>query len=307
MKSQIAMGLLWISTALFAGCGFGIRGTQGIPIADNEPVNIVETARADGRFNTLLTALVATGLTETVAQGNFTVFAPTDDAFNALPAGVLNNLLANPAALANILLYHVVAGTVDASQVVASKSLKTANQSRFTVTVSGSGVRINSSNVLITDVRASNGIIHVIDRVLTPPQNLIDTATAAGNFTILLSAINALGLREVLANYPGITVFAPTDQAFGNLPAGTLNALLAEPGLVQLRRIILYHLIGSEVLAENIQNATSRRTLNDLSLLFNVSSAGVLINNTVQVTTANLFLANGGTIHVINNVLLPNP
>ena len=134
-------------------------------------VDIVDTASAAGSFKTLLEAATAAGLVETLkGEGPFTVFAPTDAAFAALPAGTLEGLLADPEALKNILLYHVVAGSVDAATVVGLTSATAVNGDTITITVKDGSVYLNDTvKVVTTDIMASNGIIHVIDAVLLPP------------------------------------------------------------------------------------------------------------------------------------------
>jgi uncharacterized surface protein with fasciclin (FAS1) repeats len=132
-------------------------------------VDIVATAQAAGQFNTLLTAVEAAGLTTTLrSSGPFTVFAPTDAAFAAVPQATLNALLGDPAALAAVLGYHVVPGSVEASQVVTLTSAPTVNGKPLPITVANGVVRVDGVRVVMTDVRASNGIIHVIDAVLIP-------------------------------------------------------------------------------------------------------------------------------------------
>lgn len=132
---------------------------------------IVEIAVNDGRFTTLVTALQAADLVETLSsEGPFTVFAPTDDAFAALPEGTLDTLLADPAALSEVLLYHVVAGDVRAADVVTLDTADTALGAPVDVTVDNGTVKINDAQVIITDIVGSNGVIHVIDAVLLPPQ-----------------------------------------------------------------------------------------------------------------------------------------
>jgi uncharacterized surface protein with fasciclin (FAS1) repeats len=132
--------------------------------------NLVETAVAAGDFTTLATALEAAGLVDTLSTGGpYTVFAPTDAAFEALPPGTLDELLADPEALREVLLYHVVEGEVPASEVVTLSSATTLNGADVTITVDGETVKVNDATVTQTDVTASNGVIHVIDRVLIPP------------------------------------------------------------------------------------------------------------------------------------------
>ncbi len=132
------------------------------------PLNIVETAVAAGDFSTLVTAVQAAGLETTLATGGpFTLFAPTDAAFDALPAGTVDALLQDPDALADILLYHVVAGEVLAADVVNLTSATTLQGGSITIDATD-GVQINGANVIQTDIIALNGVIHVIDAVLIP-------------------------------------------------------------------------------------------------------------------------------------------
>jgi uncharacterized surface protein with fasciclin (FAS1) repeats len=133
--------------------------------------DIVETATEAGSFKTLLTAATAAGLVETLqGEGPFTVFAPTDDAFAALPEGTLDSLLADPEALKKILLYHVVSGQVTADQVVGLTSADSVEGSPIAIAVKDGAVYLNdSAKVTATDILASNGVIHVIDQVILPP------------------------------------------------------------------------------------------------------------------------------------------
>ena len=133
--------------------------------------DIVATATAAGSFGTLLTAATAAGLVETLqGAGPFTVFAPTDEAFAALPAGTLDSLLADPEALKKVLLYHVVSGKVTSDQVVELTSADSVEGSPIAISVKDGKVYLNDSAQVVTaDVEASNGVIHVIDQVLLPP------------------------------------------------------------------------------------------------------------------------------------------
>jgi transforming growth factor-beta-induced protein len=134
-------------------------------------VDIVDTAVSDGQFKTLVAAVKAAGLVETLkGDGPFTVFAPTDAAFAKLPSGTVEFLLKpeNKAELTNILTYHVVPGKMMAADVVKKKTIKTLQGKRVKVKVEGEKVMINNANVLKTDIETSNGVIHVIDTVLIP-------------------------------------------------------------------------------------------------------------------------------------------
>lgn len=131
------------------------------------PHNIVETAREAGTFQTLLTAVDAAGLGDTLADGGpFTVFAPTDDAFVALPRETVQGLLADPAALVRVLTYHVVPG-ITSAQITHDSEQKTIEGGVLKLAVNG-GVTVNDATVIQADVEAENGVIHVIDQVLIP-------------------------------------------------------------------------------------------------------------------------------------------
>ncbi len=139
--------------------------------AGPELTNIVQTAISAGSFETLVAAVDAAGVGPTLAnEGPFTVFAPTDDAFAKLPASALNALLLNTEALTEVLFYHVLVGELPAADVVDLTAATTYQGADLTIDVSSSGVKINDANVIQTDIKASNGIIHVIDAVLIPPQ-----------------------------------------------------------------------------------------------------------------------------------------
>ena len=141
----------------------------GPAFAESHSMSILDTAAAAGNFTTLIAAVEAAGLTETLSgEGPFTMFAPTDEAFAALPAGTVEALLADPAALAAILTYHVVAGKVMSTDLTNGMMAATVNGAEVTITTEG-GVMVNDATVTTADIEASNGVIHVIDKVIMPP------------------------------------------------------------------------------------------------------------------------------------------
>jgi uncharacterized surface protein with fasciclin (FAS1) repeats len=159
VKSLIASGIV---------LGLAVPARAGM-----EKKDIVDTAVAAGSFTTLAKALGAAGLVETLkGPGPFTVFAPTDAAFAKLPAGTLEKLLADKAELTKVLTYHVVAGNVQAADVVKLKSAKTVEGQDVKITVKGKSVMVNNAHVVKTDIEASNGVIHVIDTVILPPAKM---------------------------------------------------------------------------------------------------------------------------------------
>jgi uncharacterized surface protein with fasciclin (FAS1) repeats len=265
-----------------------------------ESKDLVDTAASAGKFNTLIKAAKAAGLVETLrSDGPLTVFAPTDDAFARLPAATLTSLLKNREQLKAVLLYHVVPGRVTASDVVKLSSAKTVLGQSVSVDTSH-GVRINNASVVKTDIEASNGVIHVINRVLMPDNDLIETARAAGAFTTLLTAIEAADLTDALRGEGPFTVFAPTDEAFAKLPEGTVEALLKDTG--KLKSILLYHVVAGEVLAADAAKLDSAKTLQGQTVRIRTSSP-IRVDD-AKVIKTDVRAANG-VIHVIDAVLLP--
>jgi transforming growth factor-beta-induced protein len=277
------------------------------PTEEPQPQSIVDIAVADGRFETLVAALQAAGLAETLAgEGPFTVFAPTDDAFAKLPEGTVEALLEDIPALTDILLYHVVEGEVLAEDVVALEAAQTLLGEEVAIRVEGESVYINDAQVVITDIMADNGVIHVIDTVLLPAEEeplgrIVDIAVADGRFETLVAALQAAQLVDTLAGEGPFTVFAPTDDAFAKLPEGTVEGLLAD--IPALTDILLYHVVEGEVLAESVVELNDAKTLNGRYVDIRVEDGMVYINDAQVIITD--IMADNGVIHVIDTVLLP--
>ena len=162
----LSLGLILGSTALAGGAGTpAVKPPAGAAACPT----ITQIVASDPQFSTLLTAVQAAGLADTLSSGSYTVFAPTNAAFAKVPSDTLSNLLNDPAMLRAVLLYHVVPGRVSAKQVMSLKSAKTANGANVSVSVMGGKVMINTAMVIKADVCASNGLVHVIDSVLLPP------------------------------------------------------------------------------------------------------------------------------------------
>lgn len=269
-----------------------------------EGKTIVDVAVQDGRFTTLVAALKAAKLDATLmSPGPFTVFAPTDEAFAKLPAGTVEALLKDIPTLTKILLYHVVPGKVTASDVVKVTSAATVNGLPVLVKVSGRSVKINDANVIIADVPASNGIIHVVDSVLLPPSgDIVETAAANGNFKTLLAAATAAGLVDTLKSPGPFTLFAPTDAAFAKLPAGTVESLLKD--LPALRSILTYHVVAGRVFAGDVVKLRSAPSVQGSPIAIDVSGGSVKLNGSATVIITDILTTNG-VIHVIDTVILP--
>jgi transforming growth factor-beta-induced protein len=331
MKPLFAVSLLLIASLVLAACAPQTAAPAPTPVvAEPTPapalpetaetatrLDIVDAALADGRFTTLAAALSAAGLVDTLkGEGPFTVFAPTDEAFAALPAGTVEALLMDIPALTDILLYHVVAGAVPAAQVVEldGQEVETIQGSTVSIAVRGGSVYLNeTTQVIITDIETSNGIIHVIDAVLLPESgeagaplmNIVETAVADGRFTTLAAALGAAGLVETLESAGPFTVFAPTDEAFAALPAGTVEALLAD--IPALTDILLYHVVSGEVLAADVVSLDGQEVETALagsSIRIGLDMGSVVLNDSARVIITDIQTSNG-IIHVIDAVLLP--
>ena len=270
------------------------------------PNDIPRTAQCTGIHNSLVAGVIQAELLETL-QGNgpFTVFAPTDQAFT--DAGIDLASLDTPegkAILSDILLYHVVAGNVPSSAVTECMSADAVNGQPLSFTVNG-GVMVNGANVTLADVDTSNGVIHVIDKVLTPtdtPNDIPRTAQCTGVHNSLVAGVIQAELLPTLQGDGPFTVFAPTDQAFtdAGIDLATLDTV---EGKATLTDILLYHVIAGEVPAANVTECLSATAVNGNPLSFTVGTNGVMVND-ANVTATDVSTSNG-IIHVIDKVLSP--
>lgn len=305
--------LLAVSTvALLAACG----GDDDEPRVQTK--NIVETASADPQFSILVEAVGAAGLAETLSgPGPFTVFAPTNDAFAALlgELGVTKaQLLADKALLTAVLTYHVLAAKVEAADVPLGKAVKTVQGGVFKVDSVGGELLITdgrnrTSKITATDVTASNGVIHVVDRVILPAnKTLVETAQSLPQFSILVDAVVAAGLADALNGDGPLTVFAPTDDAFAALLGElgvTKDELLADKAL--LTQVLLYHVVDGRVLKADVPLNTPITTLQ--SQTFSVDATLAITDKRARksrIVATDVFASNG-VIHVIDKVILPAP
>jgi uncharacterized surface protein with fasciclin (FAS1) repeats len=310
MKS-IALSLSALAAAFLVG---GVATAQNAAPAKPKAVapaatkTIVETAIGAGSFNTLVAAVKAAGLAETLSgPGPFTVFAPTDAAFAKLPAGTVESLLKpeNKAKLAAILTYHVVPGTVMAADVVKLKNAGTVQGQRVDIVVKDGTVSVDGAKVTATDIACSNGVIHVIDTVILPTdKNIVEVAASNGSFNTLVAAVKAAGLVETLSGKGPFTVLAPTDAAFAKLPAGTLENLLKPENKQQLIDILTYHVVpGVAAYSDQVVKMTEVPTVFGATVPVAVKDGKVKLGAAtvvaVDVETSN------GVIHVIDTVILP--
>jgi len=266
--------------------------------------NIVEIAQANG-FTSLAAALTKANLVEALqTSGKFTVFAPTNEAFDNLLAAIGQTSIDDvPASvLEKILLYHVVQGEV-LSSAVADSTVPTLAGENITLTTAG-GIKVNSASVIMPyDVAATNGVIHTINEVLVPPtiapfvNSVLEPAYFSENFTTLIAAAAKANVVEALLNTPNLTIFAPTNDAFE--AAGLdLNALSAEA----IANVLTYHVVGAKVLSSGIPRDAA--TLNGAKLWFSLVASGNFINGDTQIVAVDIE-SGSGVVHVIDKVLLP--
>jgi uncharacterized surface protein with fasciclin (FAS1) repeats len=267
------------------------------------PNDIPRTAQCTGIHDSLVAAVVQAELLETLqGEGPFTVFAPTDQAFT--DAGIDLASLDTPegkAALSDILLYHVVFGEVPSTALSNCMTTTAANGQTLAFTV-GDSVMVNDATVTIADVATSNGLIHVIDTVLTPsdtPSDITQTAQCTGVHTSLVAALIQAELVETLQGEGPFTVFAPTDQAFAD--AGIDLAVLDSPeGKTQLSDILLYHVYAGTVLSTDITEGMTLQMVNGKNATFTLSPS----IDGANITGADVLTSNG-VIHVIDAVIIP--
>ncbi|MDJ0769244.1 MAG: fasciclin domain-containing protein [Ilumatobacter sp.] len=304
----------------------------------SEPGTIVDVAVANGSFTTLVAAVQAAGLVDTLSgEGPFTVFAPTDDAFAAALEALgltAEELLADTETLTSILTYHVLAGEVDAATAISldGQTSATVNGAEISISVVDGNVMIDDSTVIIPDVAASNGIIHAIDAVLLPPADdmaeeeateqtesdmaeeeamaetgtIVDVAVEAGSFETLVAAVQAAGLVDTLSSEGPFTVFAPTDEAFATALDSldlTAEELLADTDT--LTSILTYHVIPGAVPAADVVtlDGQSVETVNGAEVAISIDGDTVMVNDSI-VSAVDVDASNG-IIHVIDTVLLP--
>ena len=308
-----------------------INGMVGTITVNGPPANTVYDIVSNSPDHTSLkTAIDACSLATTLSgSGPFTLFAPTDAAFNALPSGTLAALLNDLPLLTNILLHHVVGDSVTSGMLTNGQIVTTLLGTDVTVTINSSGVFIDNAQVTVADITADNGVVHVIDAVLLPnpgctdpnalnydstailddgscqyaTNTVHDIVVTSTDHSLLEIAIDTCGLSTTLAGPGPFTLFAPTDAAFNALGSGTILSLLNNVPL--LTDILLHHVVGDSVMSTMLSNGQIVTTLLGTDVTVTINTSGVFIDN-AQVTVADI-VADNGVVHVIDAVLIPNP
>lgn len=312
-----------------------IEGSNGVihgvdkvllPPSVEIPSTIVDIAGADDNLSKLVELLGSAGLVDALkGNGPLTVFAPTNKAFAEI-SSVLDTL--TPDEVKNVLLYHVVNAQAFAKDLSDGQNLETLSATNsVSVSISqckwwdwscSSSVKINDSNVIVTDIKASNGVIHLIDKVLLPPSlqppnTIVDIAVADPQFSKLVELLGSAGLVDALKQPGPLTVFAPINKAFEDI-SKTLEGLTPE----QVKEVLLYHVVNAKAFSKDLSDGQPLNTLlPDKTVVVNFEETGgwlcewfnfgcktsVLINNS-EVIKADVEASNG-VIHVIDKVLIP--
>ena len=290
-----------------------------------EEKSIVDIAVEDGRFTTLVAAVVSTGLADALSGGDWTVFAPTDDAFAKIGLNANNVAGAvDKAQLTDILLYHALEGTVDSAGALgAVGDITMANGKMAGLKAFEGSLYVNDdSKVIIPDIFASNGVIHVVDTVILGPwprvegeepaigggaeaamgTTIVDIAVNDGRFDTLVAAVVATGLADALSGGEW-TVFAPTDDAFAKLGLNANNVASAF-SKADLTNILLYHALDSEVNSDKAKAAVGDITMANGELAgLKYFDGSLWMNDNSQVIIPDVDASNG-VIHVVDTVIL---
>ena len=272
---------------------------------------VFETVEQSPDHTILETALIATGLDAALSDpfGQFTLFAPNDAAFNALPPGVLADLLADPGGeLTTILSYHVLGIAVFSFSLTDGATFTSLTGQDLEFSVVGPDIFVNDAMIIDNDLDGENGVVHSIDAVLIPEnlETIWSIIMMSEVHQTLEAALAVAGLDDVLADEEeSFTVFAPTDAAFDALEAsapGIIAELLANPD-GELANVLLYHVVNGVAFSSSLSNGQMIQTAQGEMITVTITGGNVFINN-AQVTTADIPASNG-VVHIIDAVLLP--
>lgn len=283
-------------------------------VSESPDAGIVDVASGSEDFESFSDALTMADLDMQLSgEGPFTVFAPTDEAFEDLAEGTLDEL--SQAELRTVLLYHVVEGRLsrDVLEETEGPIMTRAGFTAFIdvddalvvdiedgIDVADEAIEINEADVVETDIEARNGIIHGIEAVLMPP-DILRALRLAGRFDTLLLAIERADLLDDLQAEGPFTLFAPTDEAFEELPDDALEDMSNE----ELRNLLLFHVVQDRLLAEDLTGDAVETMVDGAELDVAVSGDQIVVHG-ARVVSPDIITTNG-VIHVIDNVLMPAP
>lgn len=303
-EARTRMRRWWIAPVLLAT-------TIGMTACDDEDgptvperQTIARIASTTPQLSTLTTAVQAANLVATLeGTGPFTVFAPANAAFEALPSGTVDALLAsgNGAILGDLLSYHVVAGALSAAELSDGQVLSTVEGGTLTVSIQGGTVKINGATVTTADVQASNGVVHVIDGVLTEGLDAVQRAAITADLSTLVQAVGASGLAGALTAEGPFTIFAPVNSAFAAIDEEMIERLLDAGNVQLLQKVLGYHVVAGKVMSTDLTDGAEVATLQGESLTIDLDG-GARVNG-ANIVAADIEVSNG-VVHLIDGVLL---
>jgi uncharacterized surface protein with fasciclin (FAS1) repeats len=308
------------ATALLAG------GSAAAPAKSTPPGTIVQVAASNPQFSTLVALVKKAGLAGALSKGSLTVFAPTNAAFAYLKAhdpATYKAATTNASVLKKVLTYHVLGKKVLAPAAIAAAKagakVTTLEGEKIALSLVGGKIKLNgSATVVKANVLASNGVIHVINRVLVPPslvappaptESIVQIAAGNPDFSTLVSLLTQAGLVDALSGAGPFTVFAPTNEAFQKLATAapaTYQAVLADPKL--LAKVLTYHVVSGSIDAAQAtaaaQQGSSVTSLEGEPIALSLVGGKLTLDGSSTVVTPNI-MATNGIIHVIDTVLVP--
>jgi uncharacterized surface protein with fasciclin (FAS1) repeats len=270
-------------------------------------LDIVEKAIITEQTATLVAAVDAGGLVATLqGAGPFTVFAPINEAFEALGEYTLDALLdpANQAILADILTYHVISGDIRAADLTDGAMVTTVEGGDVTIDLSGAMPMVNGANIIATDIVVENGVIHLIDAVLTESMDVVQRASVTDVTSTLVAAVDAGGLVGTLQGAGPFTVFAPINEAFEALGTDKLEVLLDPANLALLQKVLTYHVISGDIRAADLTDGAMVTTVEGSDVTIDLSGATPKVNGADIIATD--IVVENGVIHLIDGVLTEN-
>lgn len=271
--------------------------------------DIVHVAESTAVLSTLVAALTAGKLVTTLeGKGPFTVFAPSNDAFAKIPKDKLTQLLGNQKLLDQLLEYHVLSGKFSMRDLMSTKLIKTLEKEEVIVRSMNGAIMVNNADVTKADVGATNGFVHIINKVLVPPdfpmalypEDIVELALSQPDLATLVQALVAGKLTATLSGAGPYTVFAPTNEAFAKIPSKDLQKLLANQK--ELDSVLEYHVLAGHFSMRDLMSVRSAKTLEGDTVAVSGSGSVIKVND-ATVLKADVAAANG-VVHVIDTVLM---
>jgi uncharacterized surface protein with fasciclin (FAS1) repeats len=301
-----------IITALFTCALFlFIAGCKKDNAPEPQANTIANVINTNANFSTIKTAVDKVGLGNLLASGKLTIFIPDNDAFAAsgITAASLNTLPATD--LTNLLKYHILNKKILSADLPASDTITTLHSKNIFISKNTNGLFVNGLKIKTSDIQTTNGVIHVIEKVLTAPIKTIKEQVAENtNLSLFAAALSKTGLSDSLHLRGKYTVFAPNNLAFQGAGLGTVAAIQAAP-LVTIKNLIRYHIVATHVFSTDFINKATLLSLQGTNLITGTNPLSVKVSNSTAVAS-NLVVSGGinliatnGVIHIIDRVLKP--